>query len=202
MKHAGPTRREIGVRTAFNLLGPLTNPAGATRAALGVGDAAAAPRMAEVARAARARSGRSSSTATASTSCRSTARGVLYDVTPDGDRAARRSTPPTLGLARTRDDAALAGGTPDENARIDRGASCAASPARGATSCCSTPGAALLVAGAVEHARGRHRAGGADDRRRARGRSCSSDCAPSAGRPRPRRRRPRRRGRARVTLAA
>ena len=26
--HAGPTRREIGVRTAFNLLGPLTNPAG------------------------------------------------------------------------------------------------------------------------------------------------------------------------------
>ena len=28
MRHAGPTRREIGVRTAFNLLGPLTNPAG------------------------------------------------------------------------------------------------------------------------------------------------------------------------------
>src|ERR671915_649375 len=28
MKHAGPTRRELGVRTAFNLLGPLTNPAG------------------------------------------------------------------------------------------------------------------------------------------------------------------------------
>src|SRR5438874_5810294 len=27
MRHAGPTRREIGVRTAFNLLGPLTNPA-------------------------------------------------------------------------------------------------------------------------------------------------------------------------------
>ncbi|HEX7345158.1 MAG TPA: anthranilate phosphoribosyltransferase, partial [Candidatus Limnocylindrales bacterium] len=31
MKHAGPTRREIGVRTAFNLIGPLTNPAGTTR---------------------------------------------------------------------------------------------------------------------------------------------------------------------------
>ena len=30
MRHAGPTRREIGVRTAFNLLGPLTNPAGTT----------------------------------------------------------------------------------------------------------------------------------------------------------------------------
>lgn len=50
MKHAGPTRREIGVRTAFNLLGPLTNPAGATRAVIGVGDPAAAGRIAEVAR--------------------------------------------------------------------------------------------------------------------------------------------------------
>jgi len=36
MKHAGPTRREMGVRTAFNLLGPLTNPAGATRQVVGV----------------------------------------------------------------------------------------------------------------------------------------------------------------------
>src|SRR5262245_42121116 len=49
MKHAGPTRREIGVRTAFNLLGPLTNPAGARRALLGVGDPGAALKMAEVA---------------------------------------------------------------------------------------------------------------------------------------------------------
>jgi len=36
MKHAGPARRELGVRTAFNLLGPLTNPAGATRQLVGV----------------------------------------------------------------------------------------------------------------------------------------------------------------------
>src|SRR5262245_35204710 len=35
MKHAGPTRREIGVRTAFNLIGPLTNPAGARRQVVG-----------------------------------------------------------------------------------------------------------------------------------------------------------------------
>jgi anthranilate phosphoribosyltransferase len=50
MKHAGPTRSEIGVRTAFNLLGPLTNPAGTRRQLLGVGDPSAAPRIAEVIR--------------------------------------------------------------------------------------------------------------------------------------------------------
>lgn len=36
MKHAGPIRRELGVRTLFNLLGPLTNPAGAKRQVMGV----------------------------------------------------------------------------------------------------------------------------------------------------------------------
>src|SRR4026207_1220100 len=36
MRHAGPTRRSLGVRTAFNLLGPLTNPAGASRQLVGV----------------------------------------------------------------------------------------------------------------------------------------------------------------------
>jgi anthranilate phosphoribosyltransferase len=36
MRHAAQTRRELGVRTAFNLLGPLTNPAGARRQLVGV----------------------------------------------------------------------------------------------------------------------------------------------------------------------
>jgi anthranilate phosphoribosyltransferase len=36
MKYAGPTRKELGIRTAFNLLGPLTNPAGAARQLVGV----------------------------------------------------------------------------------------------------------------------------------------------------------------------
>ncbi len=49
MRHAAGPRREIGIRTIFNILGPLTNPAGAKRQLLGVYDARLAPIMAEVA---------------------------------------------------------------------------------------------------------------------------------------------------------
>ncbi|MFP5317014.1 MAG: anthranilate phosphoribosyltransferase [Acidimicrobiia bacterium] len=45
LRHAGPVRRELGVPTVFNFLGPLANPAGARRQALGVADPAMAERM-------------------------------------------------------------------------------------------------------------------------------------------------------------
>lgn len=48
MRHAGPPRREIGVPTIFNFLGPLTNPADAKHQAIGVSDPKMAPKMAEV----------------------------------------------------------------------------------------------------------------------------------------------------------
>jgi len=45
MRFAGPARRELGAPTTFNFLGPLANPAGARRQALGVSDPAMAERM-------------------------------------------------------------------------------------------------------------------------------------------------------------
>jgi anthranilate phosphoribosyltransferase len=45
MKHAAPVRQELGFRTVFNLLGPLCNPAGATRQLLGVASAQLGPLM-------------------------------------------------------------------------------------------------------------------------------------------------------------
>ncbi len=48
MRHVGPARREIGIRTVFNILGPLTNPAGVRRQVLGVADPSLLRPMAEV----------------------------------------------------------------------------------------------------------------------------------------------------------
>ena len=50
MRYAAPVRREIGIRTVFNLLGPMTNPAGVSCQLIGVGYPEAAEKMAEALR--------------------------------------------------------------------------------------------------------------------------------------------------------
>jgi len=118
MRHAGPTRRELGIRTAFNLLGPLTNPAGATRAVLGIGVAAIAPAYAAVVEA----------LGTERTLVVHGAgvdelpldgSGVIHDVSPAG---VTRSgvDPAALGLAAA-PLSALAGGSAAENATMLEG---------------------------------------------------------------------------------
>jgi anthranilate phosphoribosyltransferase len=146
MRHAGPTRREIGVRTAFNLLGPLTNPAGATRALIGVGVAEAAPRIAEVA----ARLGTERTFVIHGDGVDELPlddSGVLYDVGPEG--ILRREVRATqLGFRRTL-TSKLAGGTAEVNARmvedVLRG-----EPSVRRDVVLLNAGAALLVAGRVE----------------------------------------------------
>jgi anthranilate phosphoribosyltransferase len=45
MRHAGPARRELGVPTVFNILGPMANPAQVRRLVVGLADASLAERM-------------------------------------------------------------------------------------------------------------------------------------------------------------
>jgi anthranilate phosphoribosyltransferase len=150
MKHAGPTRREIGVRTAFNLLGPLTNPAGTSRQLLGMGDATAAARIAEVAQ----RLGTERTFVIHGAGIDELPlddSGVLYHVAPDSIE--RHEIPASkLGL-RVTPTARLAGGTPDANARtieaIFRGESGAKRDV-----VLLNAGAAFLVAGEVESLEG------------------------------------------------
>ncbi len=118
MRHAGPTRREIGIRTAFNLVGPLTNPAGTRRQLVGVGDASAAGRIADVARL----------LGTERTLVVHGAgvdelpldgSGVIHDVDPAGI-SVTAVDPRALGLAAAPTEA-LAGGSPAENAVLVEG---------------------------------------------------------------------------------
>jgi anthranilate phosphoribosyltransferase len=146
MKHAGPTRREIGVRTAFNLLGPLTNPAGAGRALIGVGDAAAAPKIAEVA----ARLGTDRTFIIHGEGVDELpldGTGVLYHVGPEGvERHAVVASQLGLTPAPTR---RLAGGSAQDNARITE-AVLRGEPGARRDVVLLNAGAALLVAGEVE----------------------------------------------------
>jgi len=146
MKHAGPTRREIGVRTAFNMLGPLTNPAGTTRQLLGVGDQAAAARMAEVVR----RLGTERTFVIHGDGVDELpldGSGVAYVVA--GDTVERHVIDAAaLGFKRAA-TARLSGGTPDENARMTE-AVLRGEPGIRRDVVLLNAGAALLVAGVVE----------------------------------------------------
>jgi len=114
MKHAMPTRKALGARTLFNLLGPLTNPAGANRQLVGVYDRAWVPRVAEVlgllgstrALVAHGADGMDEITITAPTHLAEWRDGVVREFTFD---------PADHGLGAP-DASAIAGGTAAENA--------------------------------------------------------------------------------------
>jgi anthranilate phosphoribosyltransferase len=117
MRHAAVPRREMGIATVFNFLGPLTNPARPAAAAIGVADPRMAPVVAEVlaARAVRALVFRGDDgldeLTTATTSSVWVVRGG--EVEPD------RVDPAALGIAQPPADA-LRGGDPAFNADVFR----------------------------------------------------------------------------------
>ncbi len=150
MAHAGPTRREIGVRTAFNLVGPLTNPAGTRRQLLGVADAAAAPGWPRWP-SDWGPTARSSSTAPGSTSCHSTAAACCTTCHRRRSSATRSMRPRSGSPASRRPDSRAA--RPDENARAVE-AVLRGEPGVRRDVVLLNAGAALLVAGVVENLEG------------------------------------------------
>jgi anthranilate phosphoribosyltransferase len=117
MRHAGAPRRELGVPTVFNFLGPLTNPARPRAAAIGCADRRMAPVMAEVladrgdtALVFRGDDGLDELTTTTTSS---------VWVAKPGEVIATVLDPVSLGV-RTAAAAELRGGDPPHNARVVR----------------------------------------------------------------------------------
>jgi anthranilate phosphoribosyltransferase len=113
-----PVRKELAVRTIFNFLGPLTNPAGATRQVIGVSD----PRYLDTIAGALARLGaeRALVVSSADGLDEMSTSGTTRVVEVDGDGLrAYEVAPEDLGLPRA-EPGDLAGGPPDRNAETTR----------------------------------------------------------------------------------
>jgi anthranilate phosphoribosyltransferase len=115
MKYAAPVRREIGIRTVFNILGPLTNPAGAQHMLLGVASEALGEKMATVlcrlgtrhALVVYGRHGLDEISISGAS--------LVWDVTAAKVSPAREVSPRDFGIKES-PASTMAGGTPTENA--------------------------------------------------------------------------------------
>ncbi|HLQ62515.1 MAG TPA: anthranilate phosphoribosyltransferase [Candidatus Acidoferrales bacterium] len=116
-RYAAVPRRELGVRTVFNVLGPLCNPAGASFQALGVADGGLAERMAEVL--GRLGVERAIVFHASDGMDELSLSGPSQVIEVDGERRQYQLDPQELGLQRAPVEA-LRGGGPEQNAAIAR----------------------------------------------------------------------------------
>ena len=118
MRHAAPVRRELGTRTVFNLVGPLTNPAGARAQVMGVYSPEVARTMAEVLAMLGATRAFVVHGADGVDELSPAGPNLVYEVMGEDVRE-RTVDPLDLGIARSR-PAELRGGDPAENAEAIR----------------------------------------------------------------------------------
>ena len=117
-RHAAPVRKELGVRTVFNVLGPLTNPAGARAQVVGVYSPDVAPVIADVLCRLGARRAFVVHGAAGIDELSPAGPNLVYEV--EGGNVRSRTIDPTeLGVERCAPEA-LRGGTPAENAAAIR----------------------------------------------------------------------------------
>lgn len=118
MKYVAPVRKELGIRTVFNILGPLSNPAGANMELMGVYDEALVDPLARVLSNLGVKRGMVVYGQDQLDEISLSAPTTVCEV-KDGSYTSYVITPEELGLARCQ-KADLVGGTPQENAEITR----------------------------------------------------------------------------------
>lgn len=148
MRHVGPVRRELGIPTIMNLLGPLTNPAGVRRQVVGVADPELVPLIVQSLRA-------------LEHDRALVVHGLpgMDELSPmgesrvaelkDGEVREYRVDPEALGLSRAGPEE-IAGGTPDENAELIQQVLVGDDRGGARTVTLLNAAAALYVAGVVE----------------------------------------------------
>jgi len=118
MKYVAPVRKELGIRTVFNILGPLSNPAGANMELMGVYDEALVDPLARVLSNLGVKRGMVVYGQDMLDEISLSAPTTVCEV-KDGSYTSYVITPEELGLTRCQ-KADLVGGTPQENAEITR----------------------------------------------------------------------------------
>src|SRR4051812_17917270 len=146
-KHIVPVRRELGVRTIFNFLGPLTNPAGARRQVIGVSD----PGKLETMAAALGELGAESALVVSSADGLdefSVSGATRVVELRDGGLSTYDVTPEEVGLERA-SDGAVGAGTPEQNALVLREV-LAGNPGTERSLAVLNAGAAIYVGGGAD----------------------------------------------------
>ncbi len=148
MKYVAPIRRELGIRTVFNILGPLSNPAGANMELMGVYDESLVEPLAQVMAKLGVKRGMvvyGQEKLDEISMCAPTS---ICEIR-DGWFQSYEITPEQFGYARCSKEE-LVGGTPQENAQITK--DILNGTERGAKRCavCLNAGAALYIAGKAQ----------------------------------------------------
>lgn len=117
MKHAAPVRKEIGIRTVFNILGPLTNPAQVEYILLGVPSEEVGEKIAAVLKRLGIKHGLVIYGKDGLDEISISGKSVIWDVTKDKVSSPYEVSPKDFGFTKA-DIGEIKGGTPQENAAV------------------------------------------------------------------------------------
>lgn len=148
MKYVGPIRKELGIRTVFNILGPLSNPAGANMELMGVYDQSLVEPLAQVMAnlgVVRGMVVYGQDKLDEISMCAATS---VCEI-KDGKFISYEITPEQFGYERC-EKGALTGGTPEENAKITMEILSGADKGPKRQSVCLNAGAAIYIAGKAD----------------------------------------------------